>query len=141
MANLGEVPFGRYYGGIDSTPLFVMLAGAYLRRTGDVDTLRAIWPAIDMAIEWLRRYGDRDGDGFIEYFRQTEQGLVNQGWKDSRDSVFHASGALADGPIARGSPGLCIWRLAGSKRDRRRAWQCAGGCALRGRRWPRARGF
>lgn len=100
MANLGEVPFGRYYGSIDSTPLFVMLAGAYLRRTGDIDTLRAIWPAIGMAIEWLRHYGDRDGDGFIEYFRQTEHGLVNQGWKDSRDSVFHANGALADGPIA-----------------------------------------
>lgn len=100
MANLGEVPFGRYYGSIDSTPLFVMLAGAYLRRTGDIDTLRAIWPAIGMAIEWLRQYGDRDGDGFIEYFRQTEHGLVNQGWKDSRDSVFHANGVLADGPIA-----------------------------------------
>jgi glycogen debranching enzyme len=100
MAQLGEVPFRRYYGSIDSTPLFLMLAGAYLGRTGDVATLETLWPNIQAAVEWMVSYGDRDGDGFIEYGRRAAEGLINQGWKDSQDSVFHADGALAEGPIA-----------------------------------------
>jgi len=100
MAELGEVPFRRYYGSIDSTPLFVMLAGAYLERTRDVATIRELWPAIGAALGWIEEYGDRDGDGFVEYGRRTAEGLVNQGWKDSHDSVFHADGTLASGPIA-----------------------------------------
>lgn len=100
MAELKEVPFRRYYGSVDATPLFVMLAGGYLKRTGDVDTLRALWPHIEAALHWLDEYGDRDGDGFVEYFRMTDTGLANQGWKDSYDSVFHADGSLAQGPIA-----------------------------------------
>lgn len=100
MANLGEVPFGRYYGSIDSTPLFVMLAGEYLERTGDVETVRRLWPNIEAALNWIERYGDRDGDGFVEYERRTGQGLANQGWKDSHDAIFHADGRLAEGPIA-----------------------------------------
>ncbi|MBY4895713.1 amylo-alpha-1,6-glucosidase [Cupriavidus sp. AU9028] len=100
MAELGEVPFRRYYGSIDSTPLFVMLAGAYLRRTGDLATIRELWPHIEAALRWIEEHGDRDGDGFVEYGRRTAEGLANQGWKDSHDSVFHADGALARGPIA-----------------------------------------
>ncbi len=100
MAELKEVPFRRYYGSVDATPLFVMLAGGYLRRTGDVATLRALWPHIEAALHWLDEYGDRDGDGFVEYFRMTDSGLANQGWKDSHDSVFHADGSMAQGPIA-----------------------------------------
>jgi glycogen debranching enzyme len=100
MAMLGEVPFRHYYGSVDSTPLFVMLAGAYLARTGDVALLRGLWPAIEAALQWIEKSGDRDGDGFVEYGRQTVEGLVNQGWKDSHDSVFHADGTLARGPIA-----------------------------------------
>ena len=100
MAELGEVPFRRYYGSIDSTPLFVMLAAAYLERTNDLDTLRRLWPNIVAALTWIDEYGDRDGDGFIEYGRQSAEGLINQGWKDSHDSVFHADGRLAVGPIA-----------------------------------------
>ena len=100
MAVLGEVPFRRYYGSVDSTPLFVMLAGAYLDRTGDGATVERLWPHIEAALAWMDKYGDRDGDGFIEYGRQTSEGLTNQGWKDSYDSVFHADGALAHGPIA-----------------------------------------
>ncbi|WP_207486080.1 amylo-alpha-1,6-glucosidase [Arenibaculum pallidiluteum] len=100
MAALGEVPFRRYYGSIDSTPLFVTLAGAYLERTGDLATARTLWPHVQAALDWMDRYGDRDGDGFLEYARQTESGLANQGWKDSHDSVFHADGSLARGPIA-----------------------------------------
>jgi glycogen debranching enzyme len=100
MALLGEVPFRRYYGSIDATPLFVMLAGWYLARTGDIGLLRSIWPNIKAALGWIDRYGDRDGDGFVEYQRAKETGLANQGWKDSFDSIFHADGSLAKGPIA-----------------------------------------
>ncbi|GBQ91098.1 amylo-alpha-1,6-glucosidase [Acetobacter nitrogenifigens DSM 23921 = NBRC 105050] len=100
MAELGEVPFRRYYGSIDSTPLFVMLAGEYLDRTGDVGTLSHLWPHVTRAVDWIERFGDRDGDGFVEYGRRNKDGLVNQGWKDSFDSIFHADGALAEGPIA-----------------------------------------
>jgi glycogen debranching enzyme len=100
MAELGEVPFRHYYGSIDSTPLFVMLAGAYLERTGDLDFVRGILPNIEAALDWIDTHGDRDGDGFVEYGRYTDQGLQNQGWKDSHDSIFHANGAGAVGPIA-----------------------------------------
>jgi glycogen debranching enzyme len=89
-----------YYGTVDATPLFVCLAGTYFERTGDIDTVREIWPAIEKALDWIDRYGDRDGDGFIEYSRKQESGLGNQGWKDSWDAIFHEDGSLAPAPIA-----------------------------------------
>ncbi len=100
MAELGEVPFRRYYGSIDSTPLFVLLAGEYLKRTGDLATINHLLPNIEAALTWIDAHGDRDGDGFVEYGRLTQEGLINQAWKDSHDSVFHADGTLAKGPIA-----------------------------------------
>ena len=100
MARLGEVPFGRYYGSVDATPLFVMLAGAYFERTGDRAFLTRLWPHVERALDWIDDYGDRDGDGFVEYARRSPTGLVQQGWKDSQDSVFHADGSLAEPPIA-----------------------------------------
>jgi glycogen debranching enzyme len=100
MAALGEIPFGKYYGSVDATPLYLVLAGAYYRRTGDIAFLESIWPNIELALLWLDKYGDRDKDGFVEYFRQSPTGLVQQGWKDSQDSIFHADGTLAEGPIA-----------------------------------------
>jgi glycogen debranching enzyme len=100
MAALGEVPFGRYYGSCDATPLFVLLANAYYERTGDAAFIDQLWPHLVAALEWMRTSGDPDGDGFIEYFRRSESGLINQGWKDSHDSIFHADGSLAEGPIA-----------------------------------------
>lgn len=100
LANLGEVPFGCYYGSIDSTPLFIALAGQYWQQTGDQQTIDAIWPNIVAALDWMHRYGDADGDGFLEYRRRRDSGLVNQGWKDSNDAVFHADGRLAEAPIA-----------------------------------------
>ena len=100
MANLHEVPFGKYYGSVDSTPLFVLLLGEYFVRTGDLDTVRALWPNAEAALRWIDTYGDRDGDGFVEYYRQTNEGLANQGWKDSHDSIFHSDGRTAQGPIA-----------------------------------------
>jgi glycogen debranching enzyme len=100
MARLGEVPFGRYYGSIDATPLFVVLAGAYFERTADHAFLHTLWPHVERALGWIDHYGDRDGDGFVEYARRTTEGLIHQGWKDSHDAVFHADGTLAEGPIA-----------------------------------------
>jgi glycogen debranching enzyme len=100
MAALKEVPFRQYYGSVDSTPLFILLAGAYFQRTNNVSFLKMIWPNILRALEWIDRYGDSDGDGFVEYSRKSSEGLTQQGWKDSHDSVFHANGALAEPPIA-----------------------------------------
>jgi glycogen debranching enzyme len=100
MAALGEIPFGKYYGSVDSTPLFVLLAGAYYERTADRGFVSSLWPHVSAALDWIDRSGDRDGDGFVEYVRRNPQGLVQQGWKDSQDSVFHADGTLAEPPIA-----------------------------------------
>jgi glycogen debranching enzyme len=100
MAALHEVPFGLYYGSVDATALFVLLAGAYVERTGDQATLGELWPSIEAALRWIDGPGDPDGDGFVEYRRAAEQGLANQGWKDSHDAIFHADGRLAEGPIA-----------------------------------------
>jgi glycogen debranching enzyme len=100
MAALREVPFGLYYGSVDSTPLFVLLAGLYAERTGDDETIVELWPAIEAALGWIDGPGDPDGDGFVEYQRASDQGLANQGWKDSHDAIFHADGRLAEGAIA-----------------------------------------
>jgi glycogen debranching enzyme len=100
MANLNEVPFGLYYGSVDSTPLFVLLAGMYFDRTGDRDVIETIWPNILAALVWIDQYGDADHDGFVEYQARSEKGLIHQGWKDSHDAVFHSDGTLADAPIA-----------------------------------------
>ncbi|HTF74505.1 MAG TPA: amylo-alpha-1,6-glucosidase, partial [Bradyrhizobium sp.] len=100
MAALREVPFAQYYGSVDATPLFVLLAGLYVERTGDDETLAELWPAIEAALRWIDGAGDPDQDGFVEYQRASEQGLANQGWKDSYDAIFHADGRLAEGYIA-----------------------------------------
>jgi glycogen debranching enzyme len=100
MAALGEIPFDRYYGTHDATPLFVMLAAAYHDRTDDTPFIQSIWRSIEAALTWIERHGDLDGDRFVEYSRQSPTGLVQQGWKDSFDSMFHANGELASAPIA-----------------------------------------
>lgn len=100
MAKTGEIPFKEYYGTIDATPLFLMLAGMYFRQTADIETIKAIWPNIKAAINWINDYGDLDGDGFVEYKHKAENGLTNQGWKDSYDSIMYANGELCEPPIA-----------------------------------------
>ena len=100
MSALGEVPFGIYYGGVDTTCLFVALAGAYARRTGDLDLIRRLWPSLVAAVGWMKDYGDILGDGLIRYQRGADTGLSNQGWKDSEDSIFHTDGRFPKGPIA-----------------------------------------
>ncbi|HEY0355903.1 MAG TPA: amylo-alpha-1,6-glucosidase, partial [Flavisolibacter sp.] len=96
----GEIPFKEYYGTIDATPLFIMLAGMYYKHTGDLATIKKIWPNIKAALSWMDHYGDLDGDGFIEYKHKAENGLTNQGWKDSHDSVMYSNGEFCEPPIA-----------------------------------------
>ncbi len=100
MAATGEIPFSRYYGSVDSTPLFILLAGAYFERSGDLSFIDSIWSNLEKALMWIDDYGDMDGDGFVEYAQRSEKGLDHQGWKDSKDSVFHSDGTLAEPPIA-----------------------------------------
>ncbi|ADJ28469.1 amylo-alpha-1,6-glucosidase [Nitrosococcus watsonii] len=100
MAALHEVPFWRYYGSVDATPLFIVLAGAYYHRTADRIFLETIWPNIKAALHWINHYGDCDGDGFVEYARHSADGLIHQGWKDSDDPIFHHGGKPAEGPLA-----------------------------------------
>ncbi|MCU1226607.1 MAG: glycoside hydrolase [Edaphobacter sp.] len=100
MAALKEMPFGRYYGSVDATPLFVAFAGAYYERTGDAAFIETLWPNILAALEWMTTFGDKDGDGFLEYERRCAAGLVHQGWKDSDDAIFHHDGTPVQGAIA-----------------------------------------
>ena len=100
LAAVGEVPFRRYYGGVDTTALFVLLAGAYARRTGDLGFVDRLWPMLEAAMQWIDGPGDSNRDGFVDYARANSSGLVNQGWKDSVDSIFHADGTMAEPPIA-----------------------------------------
>jgi len=100
VTQLSELPFGKYYGGVDTTPLFVVLAGAYASRTADLEFIETLWPSLIAAMNWIEGDGDSNGDGFLDYARGRDTGLANQGWKDSQDSVFHADGSEAVGPIA-----------------------------------------
>ena len=100
MAVTGEIPFGRYYGSVDSTPLFLWLYGRYVAATGDLKLANELWPNVERALAWIDNYGDVDHDGYVEYIRETPRGLSNQGWKDSFDSISHADGTLARAPIA-----------------------------------------
>lgn len=89
-----------YYGSVDATPLFVMALGSASRWGFAKETIAALLPHADRALEWIDTYGDKDGDGFVEYQRLNDQGLINQGWKDSWDGINFADGTLAEPPIA-----------------------------------------
>jgi glycogen debranching enzyme len=98
MAATGEIPFGRYYGSIDATPLFLLLLAEYADRTGDLALVRELWPAVLAAVHWMDT--SADPKGYLAYARHTFRGLINQGWKDSHDAIMHADGTLAEPPIA-----------------------------------------
>ncbi len=100
MARTGEIPHSPYYGTVDATPLFLVLLGSYVAWTGDLGLFAELRPNVERAFEWMRRFGDRDGDGFIEYRSESTHGLVNQGWKDSGDAIVDAAGRIATPPIA-----------------------------------------
>src|SRR5439155_12978711 len=100
LAGAHDIPHTPYYGSIDSTPLWLVLLTYAYAWTGDLDAVRALWPNALAALEWIARYGDLDGDGYVEYRRRSPRGLDNQGWKDSWDAVVHPDGTMAKGPIA-----------------------------------------
>ena len=100
LAGAGYVPHTPYYGTVDATPLFCVLYGSYFRWTGDVALAEELLPNAEAALAWIEQYGDSNGDGWVDYRRRSPRGLVNQGWKDSNDSVVHEGGRLAPSPIA-----------------------------------------
>lgn len=100
MARAGELPHTPYFGSVDSTPLWLVLLGATFDWTGDRDLVDRLWPNALAALEWIDRYGDLDGDGFVEYERRSERGLLNQGWKDSGDAIRDRHGRESVAPIA-----------------------------------------
>lgn len=100
LANTNQVPFNPYYGSIDSTPLFLILLTEYIKWTGDFELFEELRENADKALKWIDEYGDRDGDGFVEYHQDSSGGLANQGWKDSGDSIVHRNGEYGKSPIA-----------------------------------------
>ncbi|GAB63772.1 MAG: amylo-alpha-1,6-glucosidase [Candidatus Jettenia sp.] len=100
MANLQEIPFVPYYGTIDASPLFLILLYQYATWSGNLSKVKKWWPKALKTLDWIDQYGDIDGDGYLEYYKESPKGLINQGWKDSWDSVFHKNGGLAQAPIA-----------------------------------------
>ena len=100
LARAGIIPHSPYYGSVDSTPWFLIVYAQHLRWTGDVGFARKLLPNAEAALAWIDRYGDLDGDGFVEYLCRSPRGIRNQGWKDSHDSIVHADGRLAEPPIA-----------------------------------------
>jgi glycogen debranching enzyme len=116
-----------YYGSVDATPQFVMALGSVSRWGFAEDTIAALLPNADRALDWIRNYGDKDGDGFVEYERLNDQGLINQGWKDSWDGINFADGRIAEPPIA-----LCEVQALVYSAFLSRAWMAydAGDAAL-----------
>jgi glycogen debranching enzyme len=100
MAACREIPFIPYYGSVDASPLYLVLLGEYLRWTGDRALAREVWPAAERVLDWILGAADAHRGGYLAYERRSPRGLVNQGWKDSHDAVMHASGHLAEPPIA-----------------------------------------
>jgi glycogen debranching enzyme len=100
LATTGEIPHTPYFGSIDSTPLWLLIYGRVWMWTADREFAEMLWPHVERALEWVDKYGDMDGDGYVEYQKQSEGGLDNQGWKDSRDGIVHQDGTIPVGPIA-----------------------------------------
>jgi glycogen debranching enzyme len=100
LAATNQIPFTPYYGTIDATPLFLILLSEYTKWTGDLSLAEKLSQNVDAALMWIDEYGDRDGDGFVEYHQESSKGIANQGWKDSGDSIVHRNGDYAETPIA-----------------------------------------
>jgi glycogen debranching enzyme len=100
LAHLNEIPQTPYFGSVDSTPLFLILVARHANWTGDLSIFQDLKPAVERAFDWMARYGDATGNGYLEYSSRSSKGLGNQGWKDSGDSIVNADGTLAKPPIA-----------------------------------------
>ena len=124
MAGAGELPHTPYYGSVDSTPLWLVLLGATFDWTGDRAFVDRLWPNALAALDWIDRYGDLDGDGFVEYERRSTRGLLNQGWKDSGDAIRDRDGRGPTTPIALAEVQGYVFdakrRMAGLAADARR---------------------
>ena len=134
LARAGELPHTPYYGSVDSTPLWLILLGATFDWTGDRALVDRLWPNALAALEWIDKHGDHDGDGFVEYARRSERGLLNQGWKDSSDAIRDRTGAAAEAPIALAEVQGYVFDAKRRMADlARRAWR-GGPCRTAGRR-------
>src|ERR1700736_1091339 len=100
LASLKLLPFAPYYGTADATPLYIIVLSYAYQWSGDVALLQRYRKNAEAALEWVLKYGDRDGDGFQEYLRRSSHGIFNQGWKDSWDAIRHADGSIPQAPIA-----------------------------------------
>jgi glycogen debranching enzyme len=100
LAVIRELPYEQYYGSVDSTPLFLLVAAEFYRWSGDLETMRNLLPAIRDAIRWIREFGTKPGDQYLRYETGGSTGLRNQGWKDSSDSIMHTDGSLCEGSVA-----------------------------------------
>jgi glycogen debranching enzyme len=100
LAHLNEIPHTPYYGSVDSTPLFLLLLARSAEWTGTLDLFQELRPNVDAALDWIDRYGDSNGDGYIDYTSLSAHGLANQGWKDSGNAIANADGSLTVPPIA-----------------------------------------
>ncbi|KGX90797.1 amylo-alpha-1,6-glucosidase [Pontibacillus marinus] len=100
MANLNEIPFKRYYGSIDSTPLYIVLFAETIRWTGDMELMNELLPSVEKALDYVEQYADLDGDGFVEFHKQSDGGLAVQSWKDSNHSMVHKEGTHSESPMA-----------------------------------------
>ncbi|MFZ0817131.1 MAG: glycogen debranching N-terminal domain-containing protein [Candidatus Sulfotelmatobacter sp.] len=100
LAHLNEIPQTPYYGSVDSTPLFLILVAQHAKWTGDLTLFHELKRPIESAFNWIRKYGDESGNGYLEYKSKSKKGLGNQGWKDSGDAIVNSDGSLALPPIA-----------------------------------------
>jgi glycogen debranching enzyme len=100
LTETGELPFSPYYGSIDSTPLFLGLAGQYFAWTADLGLLSQLETNLRAGLHWMTKYGSLAEGGYLSYERRSARGLVNQGWKDSHDGIIHENGTLCEPPIA-----------------------------------------
>jgi glycogen debranching enzyme len=100
LATIGSIPHSPYYGTVDATPLFIILMGEYVTWTGDIDLFKELREHMEQALQWIDQYGDSDGDGYVDYHTASDQGLVNQGWKDSIDAIMNSDGSFAKPPVA-----------------------------------------
>jgi glycogen debranching enzyme len=101
LAQTGTIPQSpAYYGTVDATLLFIILMAEYVNWSGDLTLARSLRASLDAALRWMDEFGDHDGDGYLDYVGEYENGLINQGWKDAGNAIVNADGSLARPPIA-----------------------------------------
>ena len=123
LATIGSIPHSPYYGTVDATPLFLILMDKYVDWTGDLSLFDELQAPMELALQWIDQYGDSDGDGYVDYKTASDQGLANQGWKDSIDAILNADGSFAEPPIALVEVQGYVYR---AKLGMARLYECKG---------------